>query len=597
METAGRFSFGWMVLLTWFCLAALLILKAVASPGGLVLSTDDAMRLVQVRDLLHGQSWFDPTQHRMNAPYGLPMHWSRLVDACIAGLILFLRLFTDPKTAEAWAVLVWPLLPLLPVMFALSHMGAQFVGRVGALFGLALGASCVAAMTPFKPGNIDHHNVQLALGLSCVAFLIDLDRSRWAAGLAAIMAALSLAVGLETLPYIVVVIIALAVWWIVDPRLSSNLRIFGVAFATANGILLLTATASPYRFSTTCDTFSGFYAALGVLTGVGGAALAYATGLNTPSRRAIGAGALALLVFLSAALMGPSCLHGPYVAVDPRLGPIWLAGVAENQSPFRMGLIAPGDFVGGYAYCVLAAIASVTAVFLVDACRRPAMMLLCAVALMAFAVATTQMRGIAFALLFGTPGVVVVATNALTRIRVSKAMSAVATFAAVLVASDASYAVVGEQIQKALPKKKQYAAVQQSWMAACMAPKDYTELAGLPRGRVAAFVDLGPAILAYTHHSALAGPYHRNSAGILDSYAILAGSATEQRAVLKLRGVDYVVLCEPAPDTQEWGARARPDSLLKVYAAGGSELWLQPLVSHPKHGQLKILRVQRALLN
>jgi hypothetical protein len=51
------------------------------------LSTDDAMRLVQVRDLLAGQNWFDPVQHRLAPPDGVIMHWSRLIDLPIAILI------------------------------------------------------------------------------------------------------------------------------------------------------------------------------------------------------------------------------------------------------------------------------------------------------------------------------------------------------------------------------------------------------------------------------------------------------------------------------------------------------------------------------
>jgi hypothetical protein len=147
VENSERSGLGFMVAITWFCLAALLILKAAQTPGGLILSPDDAMRLAQVRDLLHGQSWFDTTQWRMNTPYGLPMHWSRLVDAGIAGLILTFRLFTNANTAETWALYSWPLLPLLPVLLALAHIAHRLTGRTGALFALALGASCVAAMT------------------------------------------------------------------------------------------------------------------------------------------------------------------------------------------------------------------------------------------------------------------------------------------------------------------------------------------------------------------------------------------------------------------------------------------------------------------
>src|SRR5690348_13799793 len=66
--------------------------------------SDDVMRLVQVRDLIAGQGWFDLTQHRLGLEGGTPMHWSRLVDLPIAALILFFRLFLDPLAAEAWAL-------------------------------------------------------------------------------------------------------------------------------------------------------------------------------------------------------------------------------------------------------------------------------------------------------------------------------------------------------------------------------------------------------------------------------------------------------------------------------------------------------------
>ena len=55
------------------------------------MSTDDAMRLVEVRDLIGGQGWFDLFQYRMDPPGGRSMHWSRLIDAPFAALILLLR--------------------------------------------------------------------------------------------------------------------------------------------------------------------------------------------------------------------------------------------------------------------------------------------------------------------------------------------------------------------------------------------------------------------------------------------------------------------------------------------------------------------------
>src|SRR5690606_28265498 len=57
---------------------------------------DDIMRLVQVRDLLAGQGWFDLMQYRLGLEGGILMHWSRLVDLPIAALIRIAALFLTP---------------------------------------------------------------------------------------------------------------------------------------------------------------------------------------------------------------------------------------------------------------------------------------------------------------------------------------------------------------------------------------------------------------------------------------------------------------------------------------------------------------------
>src|ERR1700751_5814482 len=59
---------GFTVLL--LCLAGPAALAVPCLRSGVfdAMSTDDAMRLVEVRDLLAGQSWFDLTQHRLDPP-------------------------------------------------------------------------------------------------------------------------------------------------------------------------------------------------------------------------------------------------------------------------------------------------------------------------------------------------------------------------------------------------------------------------------------------------------------------------------------------------------------------------------------------------
>src|SRR3954470_2948132 len=90
--------------------------------GGLSLDTDSAMRLVQVRDLLAGQSWFDTVQHRLNTPYGLPMHWSRLVDAPLALLSL---------VSERLALIAWPLLLFAALLSLLARLAERLGGHRG----------------------------------------------------------------------------------------------------------------------------------------------------------------------------------------------------------------------------------------------------------------------------------------------------------------------------------------------------------------------------------------------------------------------------------------------------------------------------------
>ena len=65
--------------LAWLLMAVLLAIAGFSSVAERQFNEgDDIMRLLQVRDWLAGQSWFDVSQYRIDAPYGASMHWSRL---------------------------------------------------------------------------------------------------------------------------------------------------------------------------------------------------------------------------------------------------------------------------------------------------------------------------------------------------------------------------------------------------------------------------------------------------------------------------------------------------------------------------------------
>jgi len=96
----SRFESRILLLLIWSVAAITLA----ATSGIDRVSTDDAMRLVEVRDLLAGQNWFDLTQYRLNPPGGVVSHWSRLIDLPLALLIKANELVLPTALAERIAI-------------------------------------------------------------------------------------------------------------------------------------------------------------------------------------------------------------------------------------------------------------------------------------------------------------------------------------------------------------------------------------------------------------------------------------------------------------------------------------------------------------
>ncbi len=97
---------------------------------------DDVMRLVQIRDLLAGQSWFDLTQYRLGLDGGTLMHWSRLIDLPIAVLIRLLLCPDDGESGSSGpsrlaALLILPLMAAVAV--AARRMGDDVTMHVALL--------------------------------------------------------------------------------------------------------------------------------------------------------------------------------------------------------------------------------------------------------------------------------------------------------------------------------------------------------------------------------------------------------------------------------------------------------------------------------
>jgi hypothetical protein len=149
---------------------------------------DDQLRLVQLRDFLGGQGWFDTTQYRMNPPGGAPMHWSRLTELPLAAIIMLLSPVFGSAQAEMVAGTLVPLFYLGGVAFLLAQVAQKIGGRGVAIAACMLALIAPAMLIQLRPMRIDHHGAQIfcaALGFASL-YWSDVRRAglvrRWQSG-------------------------------------------------------------------------------------------------------------------------------------------------------------------------------------------------------------------------------------------------------------------------------------------------------------------------------------------------------------------------------------------------------------------------------
>src|SRR3954466_15846970 len=102
-------NFAILLVLAWLITAAWLLLQFWSTTADAFSDPDDAMRLVEMRAYLAGRGWFDLFEPRIDPPYGYLSHWSRLIDAGLAGLVTTFNAFVDAATAERLTRALWPL--------------------------------------------------------------------------------------------------------------------------------------------------------------------------------------------------------------------------------------------------------------------------------------------------------------------------------------------------------------------------------------------------------------------------------------------------------------------------------------------------------
>lgn len=559
--------------------------SSLAEPGG---DNDSLLRMAQVRDLLAGQGWFDLTQTRMGLEGGFEMHWSRLVDGPIAGLVwLFTALAGDAARGEAIAVTVWPLILYAAALFLMVRLTRGVIGDRAVLPALAIGGIGLYMTKQFDPGSIDHHNIQIVLTLLMAERLTaaaeEGARAPFAAGVAGAAAGLMLAVGMEALPYAAAGgLVAGGAYLLGGQRRAALAARYGAGFAVA-GAFAFFATVPPERwFAPVCDAYSAAQAASALIAGLGLAAIA-----RTPQfgagfqRRFFALAALGAGLVLFALVFFPQCLAGPYGDLDPRLRRYWLDNVTEAQSVFDVFAKNPIQFSFYYIPPLIGML------IVVLRARRAGLRFQEAVlgALMFAALATSfwQVRGAIFSLALSTPALAAWAAAWRVPEGEKPTAAALARMTAAWAGSlNLVWALAAAGVLKlAAPEHPAFGDGEKK--EACYSGAVYEGLAALPPGRVLAISNLGAPILRHTHHYALAGPYHRNQAGNLAALDAFLGTPEEARALARRHGVDYVLVC---PGNGETGSFAdwAPEGFLARLADGEAPGWLAPLPDASREG-------------
>lgn len=550
---------------------------------------DDALRLMQVRDFIAGQGWFDVSQHRVNPPTGGPMHWSRLLDLPIAGIIIGLRPLLGDRLAEIVACVAIPPLTLLAMCLALYASVKRLLGVHRSVLTVALLVTSFPILTQMAPLRIDHHAWQVVASVGVLGGMLTRDprKGGWIAGASM---AMWLHISGEALPYVAIYGAVFGLRYVVRQQAEwpRFIRFIG-ALALSSAVLLLGTKGLP-GLETHCDSmsppyllplFAMFPVVLGGHRLLGDASLI---------RRLIPLGAGTVTAAIVLATYAPKCLSGPFEALDPLVYDYWYLAIMEGQPIWKQDLstgaiiLIPGLL--GLAGMIGAVMTEK------DADKRFDWISLFGTALGAFGVAIMVLRAVGVAHILMLVGNMWIIAWLYPRIAALPKMGArVALTVSLALLTPFGGAAIASAVISNLTNTPD---------DTTEADKDKTHplyqqieaLNGLPKSLLFAPLDVGPEILLRTHHSIIATGHHRNIVGMTEVIKAFASPPEQARAIVLGTRADYLLLFPDTNEIQRY--RNKSPHGLAAYLMNGKKApaWLERV--HVKgEGTVQIYRILR----
>lgn len=573
------------VALAWVLICALILVTNYSAIAGLRFpDSDDVMRLMQVRDLLAGQSWFDVHQYRVDGPNGgVSMQWSRLVDVPLAMTVWFFALFMAQTSAEIVAAVIVPLVTFGFALLLAGRIAWRLIGAEAAGLACLAMALSVPLVSDMRPLRIDHHGWQIVLALLAVNGLMARSPrlGGWATGLAL---ALWVSISVEGLPLAVVICGIAALRWL-RHRSGSSWFVHVMSSLAVGSAAIFAGTRGFADLAQHCDAISPVHLAIFAW----GAIAAFALSRCQPIPRigllsglgVIAAGGAAIVFFAA-----PQCAGGGFFALDPLADPFGYRSAGGGmpvwqQSPAGALQIIVPPFIGLIAALKLAAKSS-------DWLRKwwYDYALLLGASLLA-ALFAAQASSIAGALAAAPLGWQISQwiRQARNLRRPSRRVLALAATALALMP-----ALPLTLFALAMPAKASLNTRSLS-QSSCAIEEASAALRDLPRGEIIAPIDIGPQLLYQTEHSVVAAGYHRGSPGMRVVIEMFTGSADAAHAAALQRGARYLVVCPDLVEAYNYRIFA-PSGLMAQLHKGDVPGWLEP-VAMPGDAALQVWRIKR----
>ena len=541
---------------------------------------DDALRLVLVRDLMAGRGWYDQLVTRFQPPLGTYMHWSRLLDGLLAGLIGIFQLVLPRPAAEAAVRLLWPMALIFPAVLCALAMARRLGGSLAVFVCAVFLTINQLSYAEFIPGRIDHHNLQITLVMIAVSCAIaGGDRSRWAL-LAGASTGLGLAIGIEGLPFHMLVAASYGLLAVLGHDTSRTTRHYAVALLLTTLACFVLQTPPQRLTMAFCDAI-GVNLVSAIVTGAGG--LVIMTAGRVPYSLRTRATFLALTALAVSAVylaFDPRCVRGVFAAVDPRLRPFWFDSVFELQ-PLPVMMRTHWSF--GIALILMSTMMlAAAALMLAKEWPQPraATWLSAAAILLAVATGFAAFRMENYVQWLGFPGLA--SAFAIIARRFWKGLMVPTAAFAVLFSPVGAVAFVLQGYSTVATTQPASGAQQAASL--CHDTRDFDHLSALAPGLVLADIYMGPFILANTRDAALTAPYHRMAWGILAAHDAMSAPATQAEAKFRALKIDYLVECPASP------VHPLPGSIEADLERGKVPLWLDVLTA--KNEALQIYRVR-----